>query len=95
MPFPVAQATDLCSTPATFSKLAASSSSAAGINRNLTGFDPLSAAPNRAVYPVFSRVFLIFLIPLNFKLHVKKFLDMLEGYMVSCTTPGGHMLRVC
>jgi len=57
-------------------------------------FYPFTATFSRTVYAILGGIFLIFLIPFHFKLGIKQPIHVLEWYMVLCTAPRWHVLRV-
>ena len=94
MPLSITHAAYFGLTSTALSVLSATPWTSSLIHMYIRRLDPFTTASSRAVDSIFSRVFLVFTIPLHFKLVIEQFLHMLQRDMISRTTTRRHMLRI-
>lgn len=94
MPLSITHAAYFGLTPATFPVLSATPGTPSIVNMYVRRLDPFTTTPGGAIYSIFGGVFMVFTIPLHLELVIEQLLHVLQGNMISCTTPRWHMLRI-
>lgn len=94
VPLAVAGATYFRFAPTAFTISTASVGSTAGVEMYLSGFDPFATTFGRAVNAVFSRILLVFLVPLDLEPGVEQVFDVFQGNMILSAAFGRHMLWI-
>ncbi|KAL8711265.1 MAG: hypothetical protein Q9225_007143 [Loekoesia sp. 1 TL-2023] len=94
MPAAVAGDADFRPTSRTFSVSPPRVSAAAGINVDISRFDPFAASTRRTIEAVLGGVFLVFLIPFHFEFGVEELVNVFEGDVVGGAASWGHVLGI-